>query len=108
MLAYPSAKSIRKFVTDPNQLYPQSSVLDHHNKADGAERRLALYVMENLRVDSMDLDSWIYATQLVQAECLAFAFRSCRRNWKGPNREYCGGLLVWQASLSCDIFLHWC
>jgi beta-mannosidase len=96
MLAFPSAKTVRKFVSDPRQRYPQSSVLDHHNKADGSERRLALYVMENLRVDAMDLDSWIYATQLVQAECLAFAYRSCRRGWKGPNKEYCGGVLVWQ------------
>lgn len=96
MLGFPAAKSVRRFVTDPKQRYPQSAVLDLHNKADGAERRLALYVMENLRVTSMDLDSWIYATQLVQAECLGFAVRSCRRQWKGPGREYCGGHLVWQ------------
>lgn len=97
MLAFPSARSIRRFVTNPAQRYPQSAVLNLHNKADGAERRLALYVLENLRVDSMDLDSWIYATQLVQAECMSFAIRSCRRQWKGPGREYCGGQLVWQA-----------
>ncbi|KAL1979125.1 hypothetical protein VTN96DRAFT_6762 [Rasamsonia emersonii] len=96
MLAFPSARSIRRFVTNPAQRYPQSAVLNLHNKADGAERRLALYVLENLRVDSMDLDSWIYATQLVQAECMSFAIRSCRRQWKGPGREYCGGQLVWQ------------
>lgn len=100
MLAFPSAKTIRKFVSDPRQLYPQSSVLDHHNKADGSQRRLALYVMENVRVNAMDLDSWIYATQLVQAECLAFAYRSCRRGWKGPHKEYCGGVLVWQVRLT--------
>ncbi|OIW25685.1 beta-mannosidase precursor [Coniochaeta ligniaria NRRL 30616] len=96
MLGLPAAKSISRFVTDPAQRYPQSAVLDSHNKADGSERRLALYVMENIRVDSMDLDSWVYATQLVQAECLGFAVRSCRRQWKGPGREYCGGQLVWQ------------
>jgi beta-mannosidase len=108
MLAFPSAKSIRKFVSDPRQLYPQSSVLDHHNKADGSERRLALYVMENLRVNAMDLDSWIYATQLVQAECLAFAYRSCRRGWRGPDKEYCGGVLVWQVRLPCSSPLDGC
>jgi beta-mannosidase len=96
MLGFPSARSIRRYVTDPAQRYPQSAVLDLHNKADGAERRLALYVLENIRVDSMDLDSWIYATQLIQAECMAFAIRSCRRRWQGPGREYCGGQLVWQ------------
>ncbi|KFY01717.1 hypothetical protein V490_00791 [Pseudogymnoascus sp. VKM F-3557] len=96
MLGFPSVKTINKFVTDPKQRYPQSSVLDHHNKADGSERRLALYVMENLRVNAMDIESWVYATQLMQAECLSFAYRSCRREWRGPSREYCGGNLVWQ------------
>jgi beta-mannosidase len=96
MLALPSLKSIRSSVTDPKQRYPQSAVMEAHCKADGGERRLALYVMENIRVNSMDIKSWVYATQLIQAECLAFAFRSCRRQWKGPSREYCGGTLVWQ------------
>ena len=98
MLAYPSIKSIPRFVTDSKQRYPQSAVMELHNKAEGSERRLALYVMENLRVDSMSLEAWVYATQLIQAECLSFAVRSCRRQWKGPGREYCGGQLIWQVS----------
>lgn len=102
MLGLPSTKTIRRFVTDPAQRYPQSAVLDSHTKADGAERRLALYVLENIRVDSMDLDSWVYATQLVQAECLGFAVRSCRRQWKGLGRQYCGGHLVWQVRGSME------
>jgi beta-mannosidase len=100
MLGFPAAKSIRRYVTDPAQRYPQSRVLDLHNKADGAERRLGLYVLENIRVNSLDLDSWIYATQLIQGECLSFAVRSCRRQWKGPGQEYCGGQLIWQV---CEI-----
>ncbi|KAH8178844.1 glycosyl hydrolases family 2 domain-containing protein [Sarocladium implicatum] len=96
MLAYPSIKSVPRFVTDPKQRYPQSAVLELHNKAEGSERRLALYVMENLRVDSMSLEAWTYATQLIQAECLSYAVRSCRRQWKGLGREYCGGQLMWQ------------
>lgn len=96
MLAYPSLRSIPRFVTDPGQRHPQSAVMELHNKAEGGERRMALYVLENVRVDSMHLESWIYATQLIQAECLAFAVRSCRRQWKGPGREYCGGQLIWQ------------
>ena len=96
MLAYPSIRSVPRFATDPRQRHPQSAVMELHNKAEGGVRRLALYVLENIRVDSMRLESWIYATQLIQAECLAFAVRSCRRQWKGPSREYCGGQLIWQ------------
>ncbi|KAI0010829.1 beta-mannosidase precursor [Xylariaceae sp. FL0662B] len=96
MLSYPSIRSVPRFVTDAAQRHPQSAVMELHNKADGAVRRLALYVLENIRVESMSLESWTYATQLIQAECLAFAVRSCRRQWKGPRREYCGGQLIWQ------------
>ncbi|KAL1887833.1 hypothetical protein Sste5346_009945 [Sporothrix stenoceras] len=96
MMSFPPRRSVEKYVTDPTQRYPQSSVLDLHNKADGGERRLGSYILENIRLKSVDLDSWIYASQLMQAECLSAAVRSCRRQWKGRRREYCGGQLVWQ------------
>ena len=40
--------------------------------------------------------SYVYYTQVMQAECLAAAYRAWRRNWKGPGREYTSGALVWQ------------
>lgn len=96
MLAYPSIRSVPRFVTDASQHHPQSAAMELHNKAEGGIRRLGLYILENLRLESMSLESWTYASQLVQSECLAFAVRSCRRQWKGPGRELCGGQLVWQ------------
>lgn len=96
MLAFPSIETLKKAITDESELYPQSESMDLHDKADGFERRLALYVMENFKVTSMDLESWIYITQLMQSECLAYAYRCWRRNWKGPNKEYTSGALVWQ------------
>ncbi|KAK9463758.1 glycoside hydrolase superfamily [Lipomyces oligophaga] len=96
MLAFPKLQTIQAMITDPDELYPQSKTMDHHDKADGFERRLALYVMENLRVTDMNLASWIYATQLMQAECLAYAYRCWRREWRGSGREYVAGALVWQ------------
>jgi beta-mannosidase len=32
----------------------------------------------------------------MQAECLGHALRAWRRQWKGSNREYCAGALIWQ------------
>ena len=32
----------------------------------------------------------------MQAETLAAAFRTWRRNWAGPGKEYTAGVLVWQ------------
>ncbi|RLV89770.1 Beta-mannosidase B [Spathaspora sp. JA1] len=96
MEALPNRKTYEDCITDKSELYPQSETVDHHNKADGFERRLALYVIENIKVQGLDFDSWIYATQLMQAECLGYAYRCWRRQWKGKGKRYNGGTIVWQ------------
>ncbi|KAK3355617.1 glycoside hydrolase superfamily [Neurospora tetraspora] len=99
MQAFPSVKTIDAYLplgkNDPDR-YPQSSTVDFHNKADGHERRIALYLVENMRYGPDPLEQFVYATQLMQGECLASAYRLWKRQWKGPGREYCGGALVWQ------------
>ncbi|EGW33675.1 beta-mannosidase precursor [Spathaspora passalidarum NRRL Y-27907] len=96
MEALPNRKTYEQCITDSTELYPQSETVDHHNKADGFERRLALYVIENIKVQGLDFDSWIYATQLMQAECLGYAYRCWRREWRGDGKRYNGGTIVWQ------------
>jgi beta-mannosidase len=51
--------------------------------------------MENFR-HAFDMPSYIYYTQIMQAECLAAAYRLWRRNFKGKGKEYTSGALVWQ------------
>ncbi len=101
MEAFPSVKTIDAFLPlgkdDPDR-YPQSSTIDFHNKADGHERRIALYLVENMRYAPDPLEQFVYCTQLMQAECLASAYRLWKREWRGPGREYCGGALVWQTN----------
>ena len=58
-----------------------------------------LYLVENFR-HSFDMDSYIYFTQVMQAETLASAYRLWRRNWRGPGKEYTSGALVWQVKQS--------
>ncbi|ODV70556.1 beta-mannosidase precursor [Hyphopichia burtonii NRRL Y-1933] len=96
MEALPNRKTYEDCITDKTELYPQSESIDHHNKSDGFERRLALYVFENIKVEGLDLDSWIYATQLMQAECLGYAYRCWRREWRGEGKRYTSGAIVWQ------------
>ena len=99
MQALPHPRTIHSLLpsgTSDPEAYAQSSTLDHHNKADGQERRLALYLVENIRYSPEPLSDYIYSTQLMQAECLSSAYRLWRREWKGPGREYCAGALVWQ------------
>lgn len=117
MEAFPSAKTIDAFLPkgkdDPDR-YPQSDTVDFHNKATGHERRIALYLAENITYDTKPLEQYIYSTQLIQAECLSSAFRLWRREWKGPGREYCAGALVWQLNdcwpvtswALCDYYLR--
>lgn len=101
MEAFPNTRTIDSFLPrgkeDPDR-YPQSSTMDFHNKATGHERRIALYLVENFRYAPEPLEQFIYCTQLMQAECLASAYRLWKRQWKGPGREYCGGALVWQTN----------
>ncbi|EUC29834.1 glycoside hydrolase family 2 protein [Bipolaris zeicola 26-R-13] len=93
MEAFPHIDTIKYYCTDPSQLYPQSHMLDFHNKADGHERRIATYLVENFRTKT-DLESFIHLTQLSQAEALMFGYQGWRRQW-GQDR-HCGGALVWQ------------
>lgn len=99
MEAFPSVKTIDAYLprgtADPDR-YPQSATVDFHNKAAGHERRIALYLVENFRYAPDPLEHFVYCTQLMQAECLASAYRLWKRQWKGPGKEYCGGALVWQ------------
>lgn len=99
MEGFPGIKTIDNYLPQGKKdadRYPQSSTVDFHNKADGHERRIALYLVENMQYQFEPFEQFIYCTQLMQAECLASAYRLWKREWKGPGREYCAGALVWQ------------
>ncbi|EXJ83022.1 hypothetical protein A1O3_06839 [Capronia epimyces CBS 606.96] len=93
MEAFPHLDTIRWFVEKEEDLFPQSHVLDFHNKADGHERRIATYLVENVRT-ATKLETYIHLTQLIQCEALMFGYRGWRRQW--GNERQCGGALVWQ------------
>lgn len=99
MEAFPSVKTVESYLPkgkDDPERYAQSSTIDFHNKGSGHARRLATYMVENIPYSHSPFEYYIYCTQLMQAECLATAFRLWKREWKGPGREYCSGALVWQ------------
>ena len=99
MEAFPTIRTIDGYLEHGEHdidRYPQSSTVDFHNKAAGHERRLALYLSENIQYKFSPFEHYIYCTQLIQAECLATAYRLWKRQWQGPGREFCAGALVWQ------------
>lgn len=105
LMSHPSVECIHRTITDPAQRYPQSAEMEMHMKPDGGVRKLAQYILENIRVDFTNMLNRVYASQLVQAECIGHAIRSCRRRWIGPGREYCGGQLVWQVWSCAGVLL---
>ena len=94
MQAMPDPETIATYIP-PEERYPQSRTLEYHNKATDGPRRLAAYLSDTVRVPA-DLEGYIYATQLLQAEALAAAYRGWRRRWGGPGRYATAGALVWQ------------
>lgn len=99
MEAFPDIMTVDSYLEDGNldiDRYPQSSTVEFHNKAAGNERRLALYLAENIPYNLKPFNYYIYCTQLIQAECLSSAYKFWKRQWKGPGKEYCSGALVWQ------------
>ncbi|KAI0637996.1 glycoside hydrolase family 2 protein [Trametes polyzona] len=96
MEGYPNIRTVDYWLGgDQSERYPQSRTMCNHNKADGFERRLELYLVENFK-HAFDIESYVYYTQIMQAETLASAYRLWRRNWKGRGKEYTAGALVWQ------------
>lgn len=97
MEAFPDILTVDSYLHDlDTDRYPQSSTVDFHNKAAGHERRLALYLAENIPYTLEPFEQYIYCTQLMQAECVSSAYKLWKRQWKGPGQEYCSGALVWQ------------
>ncbi|MEP7356220.1 MAG: glycoside hydrolase family 2 protein [Anaerolineales bacterium] len=94
MLSLPAAATVEAF-TPSAERYPQSRTLEHHNKAGGGVQRVAAYLSNNIRLVT-ELDDFIYATQFIQAEALASAYRGWRRMWGGPGTRAVAGALVWQ------------
>ncbi|KAJ7498968.1 glycoside hydrolase family 2 protein [Mycena latifolia] len=96
MEGFPNIRTVDYWLDgDKSERYPQSRINNNHNKADGFERRLACYLIENFK-HSFEMESFVFYTQIMQAETLAAAYRLWRRRWAGKGREYTAGALVWQ------------
>ncbi|KAG8934638.1 hypothetical protein FRC02_009582 [Tulasnella sp. 418] len=80
MEGYPDIRTVDFWLGDNNaERHPQSRIMNNHNKADGFERRLELYLVENFK-HAFDIESYVYYTQVMQAETLASAYRLWRQH----------------------------
>ncbi|KAK2867849.1 hypothetical protein FQN49_003412 [Arthroderma sp. PD_2] len=109
MQGLPSIETIDSMLPrgkDDSDRHPNSFTLDYHNKATGHERRLATYLVENIRYTFSPLEQYVHCTQVMQAECVSTAYRLWKRQWKGKGKEYCAGVLVWQLN-DCWPVISW-
>ncbi len=55
-----------------------------------------MYMAENFRFRMSPLRDYVYCTQFLQAEAMSYAYNCWRREFRGPGKENCSGVLVWQ------------
>jgi beta-mannosidase len=94
MGALPSRATIASFAP-PEQQVLGSPVLQSHHKAGEGDMRLNHYMAANVGVPD-NLDDYIYASQLVQAEAMRAAYSGWRRRWGVAGARATAGALVWQ------------
>lgn len=90
MQGVPSVPTLRKALGD-RQVDEGSLVL--LNKGTDGPERIKTYIERNLPAPR-GIDDYIYSTQLMQAEALAYAVRTFRRQFDASRRG--SGALVWQ------------
>lgn len=105
MKSFPCTRTINALITDPKQQHHQSNVMDAWHMAPEDQRTLSMYLIDNVRHDN-DLDSYAWATQLIQAESTDYSSRAFRRLWRGPGKEECAGCLIWQLN-DCFPAVSW-
>ncbi|KFY13975.1 hypothetical protein V492_02937 [Pseudogymnoascus sp. VKM F-4246] len=92
----PSLRTLHRGITAPSERHAQSRTFDVHDKGPGHQRRYPMYMGENYRFRMNPLKDFVYCTQFLQAEAMAYAYNCWRREFRGPGEENCAGVLVWQ------------
>ena len=87
--SFPSMKTIRQF-TLPQDRNIFSRVMERHQRNEGANGKILNYLSQTFLYPA-DLDTLVYASQLLQAEAIRCGVEHWRRN-----RGRCMGAIYWQ------------
>lgn len=106
--AFPSMKTIESF-TLPEERNIFSRVMEMHQRNEGANGKIMAYLSETYLYPH-DLDTLVYASQLLQANAVRYGVEHWRRN-----RGRCMGAIYWQLNdiwpgaswASVDYFGRW-
>lgn len=96
MQAVPSRATVARALAEPadSPLLTQEALV-LLNKGQDGPARIGHYIEQNLP-PPRNLDEYLYATQLIQAEALAHAIRGFRRGFGCDGNRAISGALVWQ------------
>lgn len=87
--SFPSLKTVKTFTRkEDRNIF--SYVMESHQKNSGCNAKILHYVAENYKYPK-DLDSLLYASQIIQAEGIKYGVEHWRRN-----RGRCMGSIYWQ------------
>lgn len=106
--SFPSIETIKTFA-EPSAYDISSDVMSHHQK-NGAGNQLIKTYMDKYLPEPKDFESFLYMSQVLQAEGIQHAIEAHRRN-----KPYCMGTLYWQMNdcwpvaswSSIDYFGRW-
>lgn len=87
--SFPDMKTCRSFAEEED-LNPFSRVMESHQKCIGGNQKMLHYMALDYLFPK-DFDSFVYASQLLQADAMRFAIE----HWRA-NRGRCMGALYWQ------------
>jgi len=87
--SFPEWKTVRSFA-EPEEMELESKVMLAHQKNEGGNRRIKNY-MDIYYREPRDFASFLYLSQLLQAEGMKTAIEAHRRN-----KPFCMGTLYWQ------------
>lgn len=98
--AFPSLKTIETFTDDPEDYNAFSYICEKHQRQYGANGKIMGYMQQTYKYPS-DFDTFIYASQLLQADAIRYGVEHFRRN-----RGRCMGAIYWQLN-DCWPVVSW-
>ena len=95
-----SLETIKEFTDEPSDFNPFSYIMEKHQRNYGANGKILNY-MQQMFLYPTKFDTFIYASQLLQAEAIKYGVEHFRRN-----RGRCMGAIYWQLN-DCWPVISW-
>lgn len=100
--AFPARRTLETITDEERDLNPFSYVMEKHQRNYGANGKIMNYMQQMYRYPN-DFDTFIYASQLLQADAIRYGVEHFRRN---RNNNRCMGAVYWQLN-DCWPVISW-